>query len=424
MLIFDAIDLRTFVNGAKEQFQDILKRREMTKLLSSFSFVDTDRSGNRLCLSTGHWGCGVFGHDHTLICLMQWLVASLFKIPLKYFLFDEHKINLDLIEQYRKEGYTVTDLYRSLTDDQLNASFKFLSVPYNKKQKNSQDSKGTSVDFDAGTDDFMEFYSQESQGADDISNETLKSTSSRVEEQTGEDSDDDFDMYSNQAPHGASDDYLLQRPIQKPTFDPAEEDLAAIERKRRRELANRQKAQQTRLPIVSNDPSHDYLLQNPIQKPMFDPAEQDLAAIEKKRRREIANKQKPLHVNTKGYNKKTTKKGPKQQPNKSAPAMDGVKKPHRYRPGTVALREIRKYQKSTELLIRKLPFQRLVREITQDFKSDLRYQGSAVLALQEATEAYIIGIFEDTNLNAIHAKRVTIIPKDVKLTQRLRGEKT
>ena len=436
LLIFDAIDLRTFVNGAKEQFHDLIKRRDITKLLSSFSFVDTDRNGNRLCLSTGHWGCGVFGHDHTLICLMQWLVASLFKIPLKYFLFDEHKINLDLIEQYRKEGYTVTDLYRSLTDDQLNASFKFLSVPYNKKQKNSQDSKGTSVDFDAGTDDFMEFYSQESQGADDISNETLKSTSSRVEEQTGEDSDDDFDMYSNQAPHGASDDYLLQRPIQKPTFDPAEEDLAAIERKRRRELANRQKAQQTRLPIieedVSNDPSDDYLLQRPIQKPTFDPAEEDLAAIEKKRRRELANRQKadaaktqkPVQVNTKGSTKKTTKKGQKQQPRKSAPATDGVKKPHRYKPGTVALREIRKYQKTTELLIRKLPFQRLVREITQDFKSDLRYQGSAVLALQEATEAYIIGIFEDTNLNAIHAKRVTIIPKDVKLTQRLRGEKT
>ena len=72
---------------------------------------------------------------------------------------------------------------------------------------------------------------------------------------------------------------------------------------------------------------------------------------------------------------------------KSAPATGGVKKPHRYRPGTVALREIRRYQKSTELLIRKLPFQRLVREIAQDFKTDLRFQGSAVLALQEAAEA-------------------------------------
>ncbi|XP_045408572.1 uncharacterized protein LOC123638789 [Lemur catta] len=89
---------------------------------------------------------------------------------------------------------------------------------------------------------------------------------------------------------------------------------------------------------------------------------------------------------------------------KSAPATGGVKKPHRYRPGTVALREIRRYQKSTELLIRKLPFQRLVREIAQDFKTDLRFQSSAVMALQEACEAYLVGLFEDTNLCAIHAK--------------------
>ncbi|XP_034546199.1 uncharacterized protein LOC117817568 [Notolabrus celidotus] len=86
---------------------------------------------------------------------------------------------------------------------------------------------------------------------------------------------------------------------------------------------------------------------------------------------------------------------------KSAPATGGVKKPHRYRPGTVALREIRRYQKSTELLIRKLPFQRLVREIAQDFKTDLRFQSSAVMALQEASEAYLVGLFEDTNLAVI-----------------------
>ncbi|KAG5642541.1 hypothetical protein DXG03_002579 [Asterophora parasitica] len=89
-------------------------------------------------------------------------------------------------------------------------------------------------------------------------------------------------------------------------------------------------------------------------------------------------------------------------------ATGGVKKPHRFRPGTVALREIRRYQKSTELLIRKLPFQRLVREIAQDFKTDLRFQSSAVMALQEAAEAYLVSLFEDTNLAAIHAKRVTI----------------
>ncbi|XP_064090793.1 histone H3-like [Macrobrachium nipponense] len=107
---------------------------------------------------------------------------------------------------------------------------------------------------------------------------------------------------------------------------------------------------------------------------------------------------------------------------KSAPATGkkkkGVKKPHRYRPGTVALREIRRYQKSTEL-----PFQRLVREIAQDFKTDLRFQSSAVMALQEASEAYLVGLFEDTNLCAIHAKRVTIMPKDIQLARRIRGER-
>ncbi|EMP31824.1 Histone H3 [Chelonia mydas] len=101
----------------------------------------------------------------------------------------------------------------------------------------------------------------------------------------------------------------------------------------------------------------------------------------------------------------------------------GVKKPHRYRPGTVALRERRCYQKSAELLIRKLPFQRLVREIAQDFKTDLRFQSSAVMALQEASEAYLVGLFEDTNLCAIHAKRVTIMPKDIQLARRIRGER-
>ena len=109
---------------------------------------------------------------------------------------------------------------------------------------------------------------------------------------------------------------------------------------------------------------------------------------------------------------------------KTAPVVGGIRRPHRYRPGTVALREIRKYQKSTELLIRKLPFQRLVREIAQDFKTDLRFQGSAVLALQEASEAYLVGLFEDTNLCAIHAKRVTIMPKDIQLARRIRGERS
>lgn len=102
----------------------------------------------------------------------------------------------------------------------------------------------------------------------------------------------------------------------------------------------------------------------------------------------------------------------------------GVKKPRRYRPGTVALREIRKYQKSTDLQIRKLPFQRLVRQIAQEFKEDIRFQSAAVAAIQEAAEAYLVGLFEDTNLCAIHAHRVTIMRKDIQLARRIRGERS
>ncbi|ETW83989.1 hypothetical protein HETIRDRAFT_312479, partial [Heterobasidion irregulare TC 32-1] len=101
----------------------------------------------------------------------------------------------------------------------------------------------------------------------------------------------------------------------------------------------------------------------------------------------------------------------------------------RYRPGTVALREIRKYQKSTDFLIRKLPFARVVREIALDMMTDtqvysdrgLMWQSSALQALQEATEAYLVHLFEDANLCAIHAKRVTIMPRDIQLARRIRG---
>ena len=132
----------------------------------------------------------------------------------------------------------------------------------------------------------------------------------------------------------------------------------------------------------------------------------------------------PLHR----YRKSTGGKAPRKQmatkaARKSGPATGGVKKPHRYRPGTVALRQIRRYQKSTHMLIRKLPFQRLCREIAQDFKTDLRFQSTAILALQEASEAYLIGLFEDVNLCAMHANRQTIMIKDMQLARRIRGEK-
>lgn len=126
---------------------------------------------------------------------------------------------------------------------------------------------------------------------------------------------------------------------------------------------------------------------------------------------------------TKQTARKRTTKGIK-TPRKSVAGKKGTKRPHRFRPGTVALREIRRYQKGTELLLLKLPFQRLVREIAQDFKEDLRFQASAIEALQEAAEAYLVALFEDTNLCAIHAKRVTITPNDMQLARRIRQERT
>ncbi|EST07104.1 Histone core [Kalmanozyma brasiliensis GHG001] len=111
------------------------------------------------------------------------------------------------------------------------------------------------------------------------------------------------------------------------------------------------------------------------------------------------------------------------------PSLSHIGQKKRFKPGTVALREIRKYQKSTDLLLRKLPFARLVREIANDFVtsydgeygSGLRWQSSAILALQEATEAFLVHLFEDANLCAIHGKRVTLMKKDFQLARRLRG---
>ena len=102
-----------------------------------------------------------------------------------------------------------------------------------------------------------------------------------------------------------------------------------------------------------------------------------------------------------------------------------VRKPHKFRPGTVALREIRKYQKSTELLIRKAPFKRLVKEITLQVNigEEYRDQSVAVLALQEAAEHYIVKLFEDTQLLAIQGKRITIYTQDMQLARRIRGER-
>lgn len=141
----------------------------------------------------------------------------------------------------------------------------------------------------------------------------------------------------------------------------------------------------------------------------------------------------PARKKAGGGGKSAARAGKRPPKRLSTPAKDmqpqaPVKKPRRMRPGTVALREIRRYQKSTDLLIRKLPFQRLVREIAQDVTRDMayfaegvRFQSPAILALQEASESYLVQLFEDTNLCAIHAKRVTIQPKDMQLALRIRG---
>ncbi|XP_058897496.1 histone H3.3A-like isoform X2 [Kogia breviceps] len=107
---------------------------------------------------------------------------------------------------------------------------------------------------------------------------------------------------------------------------------------------------------------------------------------------------------------------------KSAPSTGGVTKPPRYRPGAAALRQIRRYQKSTELLIRKLPFQRLVSEMAQGFKTDPRFQSAASVWLSSAT-AHLVGLWEDTNLRAIRAESHTIVPRHIPLARRIRGER-
>ena len=108
---------------------------------------------------------------------------------------------------------------------------------------------------------------------------------------------------------------------------------------------------------------------------------------------------------------------------KSAPASGGMKRVKKTKPGTVTLREVKKYQKSTAMVLPRAPFQRLVRQICTDMDHELRFQSMALQALQEASEAYIVGVFEDTNLCAIHAKRMTVMKKDMDLARRIRGDR-
>ena len=151
-------------------------------------------------------------------------------------------------------------------------------------------------------------------------------------------------------------------------------------------------------------------------KPALNPGQRtgSLKVIQEELRKTLARKKAAEREVKAAKASKAAKKSGKKAP------KAGVKRLHRFRPGTVALKEIRRYQKSTELLIQKLPFQRLVWEISGDHKvitsplcGKVRFQSLAIKALQEASEAYIVGLFEDTTLCAIHTKRVTIMPKDI-----------
>lgn len=126
---------------------------------------------------------------------------------------------------------------------------------------------------------------------------------------------------------------------------------------------------------------------------------------------------------TKAPRKNLATKAPRKSiPTKSSKSNSNAVAKKKFKPGANALKEIRKYQLSTELLLKKAPFQRLVREIAQGIKDDLRFQSTAVMALQEASEVFLVGLFEDANLCCHHAKRVTIQPKDMELARRIRGD--
>ena len=112
----------------------------------------------------------------------------------------------------------------------------------------------------------------------------------------------------------------------------------------------------------------------------------------------------------------------------------GIKKPYRYHPGLLALREIHRYQQSTDSLIRRTPFNKLIKEISQEYRIcpegprtpsvQVRFQSTALAALQEAAKNFLVGLFEDVNLLAVHAKRVTVMPSDIRLALRIRGDQS
>ncbi len=147
-----------------------------------------------------------------------------------------------------------------------------------------------------------------------------------------------------------------------------------------------------------------------------------IAKVEKSKKAQKKVSSKAIKVLKAKKDSKLALKSPSKKISKSKLSAPAERKKFRFKPGTVALREIKRYQKSTEALVPRAPFQRLVRSVCSDIDPNLRFQSQALVALQEASEAYLVGLFEDTNLASLHAKRVTVMKKDMDLARRIRGD--
>lgn len=177
---------------------------------------------------------------------------------------------------------------------------------------------------------------------------------------------------------------------------------------------------ETDIQVPSKNPSSET---KPKDKRVKQEKSSKVAKREKKEKKKEKKKERAAKtINAKSaILKKRLSESPSTTPSTLEPQKT-IKKAHRWRPGTVALRQIRKMQKSVDLIIPKAPFQRLVREITQEEKEDMRFQRSALEALHEGAEAFLVEVMQSTNKAAIHAKRVTVLVKDMRFAMNQRFE--
>ncbi len=273
--------------------------------------------------------------------------------------------------------------------------------------QDQQDNEGhDEPDFSADEDQMEEDEEEEQQQQQQTMNvpqiasthPKYRALQSRLQQaQSGNESDHESDEQDNYGYQSDYDEPIVQQAVQQP-----------IEEAVQQPIVEETVQQETVQPIQQ-------IVQQPVQQPIQQTVQQPVPRVPKHVHQQRARA-------TTGRKKNATNNHDESNEKGIEVYNDYHGKKHRYRLSEVQLREIRKFQKSTELLIRKLPFQRLVREIAQEINAEMRFQSTAILAIQEAAEAYLVGLFEDTNLCALHAKRVTIMPKDIQLARRIRGE--